>query len=253
MDDGAANFDEAGSMMRIAAESGTKSIVATPHVIEGKWLPSWQDIVTKCRQLQTVAKAMNLDLAIYPGAEVCVNWDILTRISGPGPYCINGSRYMLVELPAVEVPGFTDDFLFALQTRGITPVLAHPERHPAIIKEPRILAEWINRGMLAQVNGSSLTGRFGEKVMRMAEYLLTNKMVHCLGSDGHGDRIRKPGLAKPAEKIRKLFNEEHIEQWLVHNPKQIISDREMEIDEISVMKPLRSATGIRGRLSRLFG
>jgi tyrosine-protein phosphatase YwqE len=30
----------------------------------------------------------------------------------------------------MEIPGFTGDFFFTLEARGITPVLAHPERHP---------------------------------------------------------------------------------------------------------------------------
>lgn len=253
LDDGAADWDEAADMLRISAESGVKRIVATPHVIEGKWLPSWQDIVLKCQQLQALAKTLNLDVAIYPGAEVCVNWDILDKISGPGPYCINSSRYILVELPALEVPGFTDDFFFTLQTRGITPIIAHPERHPVIIKNPRILGEWIRRGVLSQVNGPSLTGRFGEKVRRTAEYLVSNNMTHCVGSDAHGVRSRKPDLAKCAEKIRKIYSGAYVEQLLVNNSMQVIENCEFEITEILELKNPEPATGIRGILGRLFG
>jgi tyrosine-protein phosphatase YwqE len=55
--------------------------------------------------------------------------------------------HMLVELPAAEIPPYADKFFFTLQTRGIIPVLAHPERHPEIIKNPAILQAWIDKGV----------------------------------------------------------------------------------------------------------
>ncbi|HWR45816.1 CpsB/CapC family capsule biosynthesis tyrosine phosphatase [Sporomusa sp.] len=41
IDDGAKDLDTSLKMLEIAQKNGTKAIVATPHVIEGQWLPSW--------------------------------------------------------------------------------------------------------------------------------------------------------------------------------------------------------------------
>lgn len=251
IDDGPAEIDEAAHMLKIAARYGTTGIVATPHLIEGAWLPAWSEIMEKCRQLQAMAEAMNLQLILCPGAEVFVSWEILGKISGPGPYCINGSRYMLVELPALEIPGFTDEFLFILQARGITPVLAHPERHPAIIREPGILEAWIRKGVLVQLNGPSLTGRFGEKVAHMAEYMLRNNMVHCIGSDAHGARIRKPNLAGVADRMRELGHVEQVDLLLRNKSQQIIGDCDLQNDELPYPQQMQPQNGLRSRLNKL--
>lgn len=69
-------------------------------MIEGRWLPEWSTIKRFCAELSSEIKKENIALTIVPGAEVALNIDILDLIKGPGPYYINGGKYMLVELPA---------------------------------------------------------------------------------------------------------------------------------------------------------
>lgn len=233
VDDGPADLDTSLAMLRIAMDSGTTGIVATPHVIEGQWLPSWEDIVAGCARLyQALHNGEREAIAIYPGAEVAMNRDLLERLTGSGPYCINGGRYMLVELPATHIPNYADEFLFTLQTRGITPIIAHPERHPAIGKDPHILRNWINRGILVQLNGTSLTGHMGERVMRTAELLLANNMVHCLGSDAHGTRQRTPNLTAAGETLQALQGTDGALRLLITNPQAIIAGQDVEVEEV---------------------
>lgn len=234
IDDGAQDLDTSLAMLKIAVESGTVGIVATPHAIEGKWLPTWHEILEGCARLSAAGQTMGLTIPIYPGAEVFVHMDILDQIKGPGPYCINGSRYMLVELPAREIPRFTEEFFFTLQARGITPILAHPERHPEIAKHPEILKGWIGKGILVQINASSITGRMGERAMKTAEYLLKSNMVHCIGSDAHGVRTRKPDLRKAAEKIKLLVGEAKVQELLVTNSTKVIQNEDVDVPEVEL-------------------
>ena len=141
IDDGSKNMEMSLTMLQIAVQNGTKGIAATPHVIEGEWLPTWDRILKACEGLERKAQKAGIDITIFPGGEVALYLDILKLLKRPGPYCINSGRYMLVELPAAEIPSFTDDFFFTLQARGITPILAHPERHPELAKKPEILAK----------------------------------------------------------------------------------------------------------------
>lgn len=253
MDDGARDLAEAVGMLKIAVENGSKVIVATPHLIEGNGVITWESILDNCRSLNLEAQRLSLDIAVYPGAEVFICLDILEKIKGPGPFCINGGRYMLVELPSAEIPRYTDEFFFTLQTRGITPILAHPERHPEIIKNPEISAEWIRKGVLLQVNGPSLTGRFGEKIMKTAELLLCRDMVHCIGSDAHSIRTRTPSLTKAYEKIYKLVGQERAKRMLVMNPDAIIANRDFEVLEITDFRAEDQAYGILKWLGKIFG
>jgi protein-tyrosine phosphatase len=252
IDDGAKNMEMSLAMLRIAAENGTKGIAATPHVIEGEWLPAWDNILTECAMLQKAADDAGLDLEIFPGAEVAIYRDILDLLNGPGAYCINNGRYLLVELPATHIPSFTEDFFFILQARGITPILAHPERHPELARKPEMLAEWISKGILSQMNSTSLTGLMGERVMATAELLLTNNMVHVIGSDAHNIRHRNTNLTAAVDKIIRLIGPEQAQQLLIVNPDNIIHNQDVDIPEIGAIEYPRGNGGVMNWLIKLW-
>ena len=252
IDDGAKNMEMSLEMLKISALHGTKNIVATPHIIEGEWLPTWDIILKKCEILQQACQQAGLDLKIFPGGEVGIYFDIIDMLKEPGAYCINSGRYLLVELPATHIPSYADKFFFTLQTRGITPILAHPERHPEISKRPEILAEWIGMGVLSQMNGTSITGIMGERVRRTAELLLTNNMVHVIGSDAHSIRTRNTNLTVATEKINSLLGPKGTEQLLVVNPRNVIQNQEVDIPEIRGINYPKGTSSVRNWLVNIF-
>lgn len=239
MDDGAADIANSVEMLRLAWDSGTSHLLASPHVIKDHWFPAWEKIVEAAKSLNEAARKEHMRITVIPGAEVYMQMDILAYIKEPGPYCINGGRYMLVELPSTEIPGFADEFLFTLRTRDITPVLAHPERHPVIARHPEILCKWIEQGVLTQINAPSITGRMGERIMRTAELLLSSNMVHCIGSDAHGIERRRPMIAEAAEKIIQLTGPGRAKELLRDNPQKIIAGLEPESLKILLTKSNR--------------
>lgn len=236
IDDGATDLDTSLAMLDMAASNGTKGIVATPHVIEGEWFPEWETILSGCAQLRQSAAAMGLPIQIYPGAEVALNMDLLHKISGPGPYCINEGSYMLVELPALEIPDYTEDFFFQLQTKGIIPVLAHPERNPEITKDRERLLEWLHRGILFQLNGASLCGKQGKEIKAAAELLLKCNMIHCIGSDAHGVNSRRPILTEAITVVRQLSGEEMVRIISGINPERILNGLGINRPELETIK-----------------
>ena len=143
MDDGAKDMEVALKMIRISIENKTSGIVATPHVGENLFL-AWEEIVNACHRLQQAASDIDLNISIFPGAELAFHLDVLKCLHGPGPYCINGGRYLLVELPLMQIPYFTEDVIFMLQSKGIHPILAHPERNYNVIHDPMILKDWLS-------------------------------------------------------------------------------------------------------------
>lgn len=252
IDDGATNTETSLAMLKMAKEHGTAGIIATPHVIEGDWLPTWDKITDSCAELKQQAANANINISLYPGAEVAMHLDILELMKEPGPYCLNGGRYMLVELPATHIPQFADDFFFTLQARGITPVLAHPERHPEISRNPAILLEWIYRGILIQLNGPSLTGRMGEKAMATAELLLVNDMVHAIGSDAHSPRTRTPKLSGVEKRMTELVGTSKTEQLLTINPQRIIDSKEVDVPVVAKIVAPKKPGALNRLLSRLW-
>jgi protein-tyrosine phosphatase len=231
-DDGAPNLETALAMLQMAMEHNTAGVVATPHVIEDRWFPSWNEIITACELLRQESRKADIQISIYPGAEVSMSLDILKVLLGPGPYCINGGHYLLVEFPAREIPIFAEQFFFTLQVRGIIPILAHPERYPELAKDPIILEEWVKKGIMTQLNGGSLLGHMGERAQITAELFLQHNLIHCIGSDAHGLNYRQPKLLEASIQIKKLVGDIQARQLLVENSKRVIDNQEVDLPSI---------------------
>ena len=69
---------------------------------------------------------------------------------------------MLLELPDRSVPFFVFNVIEESRKKGITPIIAHPERNDQIQMDRRIMKKLVNKGAMSQVTALSLTGAVGE-------------------------------------------------------------------------------------------
>ena len=186
LDDGSNNMTETLGMVRQLHEAGFKTLIATPHVLEGRTSLSVEEILATTEQVrQSVAEA-GIPVEILPGAENYIFPDLgkWTR-EGKLMTLGNAGKYLLVEFPMLEIPHYTDQVFFELQVLGITPVLAHPERNKGLADEPERLVDWANKGILFQLNIRSLSGHYGPQAKQLAEILLSSDLIHFVGSDTH--------------------------------------------------------------------
>lgn len=239
IDDGAQDKETSRQLLAMAASTGTKHIVATPHVIEAYQHPIWSSILEKTQELQSMAKEQEIDLTIYPGSEVMLSLDILSVYDeAPHAFCLNNSRYALIELPMLEVPKYTEDCLFQLQLKGLTPVLAHPERYVQLFEQPgnlERLLEWCQKGVLLQANAGSLLGKFGQRAQKNLELLLHNKLISFIGSDAHRIDRRNTDIASERLRLVELCGQSYADAICLHNPKAIL---ENEVLQVNVPKKL---------------
>jgi protein-tyrosine phosphatase len=95
------------------------------------------------------------------------------------------SDKVLVEMLAFAPPPQLDTYLFVLQTKGYTPIIAHPERYAFMRNNKKQYHDLYDRGCILQVNLLSLTGHYGNEIKETAQYLIKNKLVSLLGTDLH--------------------------------------------------------------------
>src|SRR5690606_28635776 len=118
MDDGAKSIEDSVAMGSIAYNEGIHTIVATPHFRHIEDLCTFlSDMDEKRKLLKPSLQVLNVDIDIVRGAEVYIDMDIidsgyLDRLG------LGGSRYILVELPSMEVPHFAEYFMYELQLKG---------------------------------------------------------------------------------------------------------------------------------------
>lgn len=234
-------------MVRLAAEDGTTVMAATPH--DSGWTgPKAPRILVPflLAQLSRQAQAAGLDVRVVPGMEAMIDPQLPERVRTGAVLTLNSSRYILVELPFSFWPQYTEDVLFQLQVSGYRPVLAHVERYQLVPDQPQRIVSLVERGVMMQVTGHSLTGLFGKEVQTVAEQLLEANLVHLLASDCHTPRGRRPGLGAAYEAAAALVGEDAAWSLVHETPNAIIHNQEVSLPPPGPLKKRR------GRLFNLF-
>ena len=193
LDDGPTSMPEAFAMARVAAASGTTTIVATPH-IDHRWGVRPHDLPRRGAALTDALREEGIELELRTSGEIAISR--LADLSGEelDSLRLGDGRYLLVESPMNPADADFDVLLLKVQERGQPIVLAHPERCPLFQREPERLARCVEAGMLCSITAGSLRGDFGERVRRFSVELLNEGMVHDLASDAHDHDSRTPSL-----------------------------------------------------------
>lgn len=230
IDDGAASIGEALSMAAIAVKEGIDAVVATPHCLNAREIDRFvRGVESQRQQLQRVLDAEGLDLDVFFGAEVFID-PMFLKVGGLDRLTINGTHYILVELPMGEMPLYAEDFLYKLQLSGIIPVIAHPERNLRIIHDPNQLYRYVDRGCLCQISTGSITGLYGKQVQKCARILLTHGMGHVLGTDAHSDGLRGPYMKDAVEALKKWLEPEQVNKIIGITPYDIVQGNPVEVE-----------------------
>ena len=228
VDDGSGSMEESLEMARIAVNDGIEAIVATPHWTVGVYSFSTSWLESRVDNLNNELKRSAIPLTIYPGSEIQLEPGITKRLRTSRLTTINNSRYVLIELPSVFLTAPIKNELYDLLINGFVPIIAHPERHAEIRKNPEFLEDLIEMGCLGQVTAESITGGFGRHLEAIAGQLVKNRLVQIVASDAHSKNWRPPVLSEAIEKIARLLgNSEEAEKMATETPQAILADKDI--------------------------
>jgi protein-tyrosine phosphatase len=132
---------------------------------------------------------------------------------------------LLVEFSNYSIPTQTGDSFQKLGDCGITPIITHPERNPILRDSLQRVAEWVEQGCVVQVTSSALTGSWGERAWRAAQWLLEHQAVHVLSTDAHDTEKRPPILSRGRDAAAEICGEEIADALVEGNPRAIISNQ----------------------------
>lgn len=233
VDDGSDSVNMTREMFNIAREEGITKIIATPHFIYGDVNNTAAYIKSRGTEIKDIAREYGIELKF--GSEVFICPEICSLVQD-GTICrLDDSRYILIELPMLSIPSYTTEVLYNLQLMGYTPVIAHPERNKAFQSSPDKLAQYVERGILAQVNATSITKLYGKDVQKVAMKLIGMGLVHFVGTDSHTNRGRAPRMEKAYDTVVSEFGRSVAEKLFTLNGQAVLENREISI-EVPVKK-----------------
>lgn len=184
LDDGVQTFEQAEEMVRYFQRLGYTKIITTPHVISDTYRNTSAAIQEKREALQQHLQRKGISITLEAAAEYYLDEQLMEKLEKEQLLTF-GSGYLLFETNFLAEPLNLRTFIFLATTKGYKPVLAHPERYLYLQQNFERMEDLLNRGVLFQVNISSITGYYSHAAKLTAQKLIDRGWVHFLGSDGH--------------------------------------------------------------------
>lgn len=226
LDDGAETLEESLAMLKLAAESGTTDIVATPHANSRyRYQP---ELIQQ--RIAEASAGISGKPRIHHGCDFHLSFDnVQAAMEDPAKYAINGGHYLLVEFPDGPLAGMKR-VLTTLIDCGLTPIITHPERNRQLRRIDDEFVEWVRMGCLVQVTAQSLLGRFGKHAEESAWEMVDRGLAHFIASDAHDTQDRPPRLDLAFEALSHRAGQSHAQLLSIENPSAVLSGERVRVN-----------------------
>jgi protein-tyrosine phosphatase len=242
MDDGPQSREQSLEMCRIACEDGIRTIVATPHSFDGRFVHLPESIILAVENLNEELYSQGIPLTILPGMEVRVTGNLSQALSEGKVLPLNGNRHVLLEFHPLHVPSGFENLVQQFLDSGMRVILAHPEKNFVIQKNPSYIYKLLGRfepwNILTQITADSLTGESGFWASRTAKLLVRHGLAHLVATDAHSPDRRPPKLSYAVQQLVKVVGNEKAVQMVEDIPLAVLGGKEFP-DEWEPTEPKR--------------
>lgn len=211
IDDGAKDLETAVSLLKEQKVQGVEQIVFTPHF----W--SWQKSLSRfvkdryqaAAQLEEILN--ELEIRWSAGAEVRLTPDLLKL--DLTPLNIVDTPYFLLEWPFNQFPVYGREVVDRIEDAGYIPIFAHIERYDYFWKSPQELDDYIDEGIVCQINPGIL---INSETRKYALKMIKDGYVHVLSSDTHNMDSRPPHLKLAYQIVEKNLGRKYSERLRIN-------------------------------------
>ena len=221
MDDGSKNVEESLCLMKMLAEQGVDTVIATPHFYANdESVDSFLERrAVSYEKLQTQLSdslpevLLGAEVSYYPG---------ISRMADLKRLKIEKTQLLLLEMPMSKWKEYTVNELMELSCAGeMMIVLAHVERYLSH-QSSEVLERLSDSSLLMQVNAAFFTQLSSR---RKALRLLGDGVIRFLGSDTHNTKTRPPLIGKAVEVIQKKFGDGFIEEMNGYGHSMLVQNK----------------------------
>jgi protein-tyrosine phosphatase len=242
VDDGAQSLEEALAMARFYVADGVTCIVATPHCHRYIHLLR-SDIIPAVARFNEQLRTAEIPLTVLPGSEIQVVDSTEYRNEFErGDFCHlgDGREFTLLEFNWQRelFPSDAEDLIRWICAKGMTPILAHPERHNFFWEDVKRLDGLVAAGAWLQVTVDSLIGNHGIAPSQAGGELLRRHREIILASDAHNLK-RCSGMTVGYQWVREHEGDDRADDllrrsdWIRSRIEQSATTRESPVDAIT--------------------
>lgn len=222
VDDGARTLDDSLAMARALASLGFTRLAPSPHHRERYPSRSRDLCAEKLREVQAAVTAAGLGLELFGNAENFFLDEALPGELASGTLRTLGEgRVLLVEAPYTGPMPMLGDLVFRMKLKGVTPLIAHPERCFEFEKKGRA-AQAVEAGALLQLDLGSLTGRYGKPALKLARQFLDDGLYAVAASDLHGPGQAEAWVGEAMRALEKAAGRDTLDALLRTRPEKLL-------------------------------
>ena len=243
IDDGPEELEEALEMARLAVTNGITQAIVTPHIHAGRYENTRESVKAATRQFQRSLQDNDINLCLGMAAEIRIGPELMDMVETqevPWLGCLEGYRLVLLEFPHSHIPVGSDKLVKWCLQRKIRPVIPHPERNKAVIRNLEKITPFVQLGCLLQVTAGAVAGSFGPQAQKRAHQLLERGWVSFLASDAHNTDYRIPDLEPGRAAAAAIIGETESWRLVLINPWRILTNTTQSNPRQSKMPPHES-------------
>ena len=221
VDDGAKTLDDSLAMARALVSLGYAKAAPSPHN-RAEYAPK-TECLEKLASVQAALTEHQISLELHSNSEnFFLDERLLDAQKTPSARTINElGKPMLVEPPYKTTLPTLKDILFRLQVKGVTPVIAHPERCLEFETKGRA-AEAVAAGANLQLDMAALIGRYGPNAKKLAERFVAEGLYAIAATDAHSPMKLTEWVGDSLKALEKAAGAAYFRRLLVENPERLL-------------------------------
>ncbi len=222
IDDGSKSIDDSLEMARALTSLGYTRAAPSPH--HRSEYASY-DAALCLKKLEEVKQALadaGIALELFPNAENFFLEDTLMPSLGtPASRTLGKGKVLLVEAPYQGPLPMLTQLIFKMKLKGVTPLIAHPERCFEFERKGRA-AELVQAGALLQLDMGAVIGRYGKAAEKLARQFLDDDLYAVAATDLHSPVNAKGWVGDSLKALEKTVGAKRFQQLVDTRPAALL-------------------------------
>lgn len=223
VDDGSRSMAETLEMAKALRSLGYTKLAPSPHF--RREFASFERALclAKLDEVKVALGEAGFTFELHRNAENFFLEDaLLPSLGTPEARLLADGRVLLVEAPYQGPLPMLADVIFRMKLKGITPLIAHPERCFEFEKKGRA-AELVRAGALLQLDMGALIGRYGKTAERLARGFLNDGLYAVAATDLHSPVGAEKWVGDSLKALEKSVGPKVFADLVRHRPEKLLS------------------------------